>query len=148
RVPFIVRWPGKVKAGSRSDELVGLTDLLATTAAILGVKLPDDAGEDSYDILPALLGQKRAKPIREAMVHHSSDGTFAIRQGPWKLAMALGSHGFSQPKDTAPEPGGPTGQLYNLVKDPAESNNVWLQNPEVVARLTALLEKYKKDGRS
>lgn len=148
RVPFIVRWPDKIKAGSRSDELICLTDVMATTAAILGVKLPDNAGEDSFDISPALLDRKRKQPIREAIVHHSGDGTFAIRQGPWKLAMALGSHGFSEPKNIKPEPGGPTGQLYNMEKDPAESDNVWQQNPDVVARLTALLEKYKRDGRS
>lgn len=148
RVPFIARWPGKVPAGATTPEIICLTDLLATTASLLAAKLPADAGEDSFDILPALRGAERAKPIREAVVHHSGDGTFGIRQGPWKLAMALGSHGFSNPKNVKPQPGGPQGQLYNIDKDPEEKDNLWLQKPEVVARLTALLEKYKTEGHS
>jgi arylsulfatase A-like enzyme len=148
RVPFIVRWPGKIKAGRSCDELICLTDLLSTIAALVEFKLPIDAGEDSFNLLPAFLAEKLPKPIRDAVVHHSSDGTFAIRQGPWKLALALGSHGFSIPRDIKPEPGGPRGQLYNLAQDAEEVNNVWLEHPDVVARLTALLDKYKRDGRS
>jgi arylsulfatase A-like enzyme len=148
RVPFLARWPGKIKPGTTSDELVCLTDLFATTAALVEHRLADDAGEDSYNLLPALLGEKRERPVREAIVHHSSDGTFAIRQGPWKLALALGSHGFSAPQNVKPEPGGPTGQLYNLADDLGETKNLWLQKPDEVTRLTALLEKYKKEGRS
>jgi arylsulfatase A-like enzyme len=148
RVPFIVRWPGHVKPGTTSDELICLTDLLATTAEVVGVKLPKDAGEDSYSIVPAFKGEKRTKPIREAIVHHSGSGLFAIRQGPWKLAMGLGSHGFSEPKNVKPEPKGPKGQLYNLADDPGETKNLWLDKPEIVERLTALLERYQKEGRS
>jgi arylsulfatase A-like enzyme len=148
RVPFIARWPGKIKPNSVSAELICLTDLLATTAAVLGAKLPTDAAEDSYNILPALLGQKRAAPLREAVVHHSIDGTFAIRQGQWKLALGLGSHGFSEPKDSLPGAGEAKGQLYNLQTDPEEQYNLWLQKPEIVARLTVLLEKYQRSGRS
>jgi arylsulfatase A len=148
RVPFIARWPGKVRAGSTSKELICLTDLLATAAAVVGEKLPADAGEDSFNILPVLLGQKRDTRVREAVVHHSGDGTFGIRQGPWKLAMALGSHGFSIPKNIKPKKGEAQGQLYNLDDDPKEKNNLWLRKPETVKRLTALLEKYKTEGRS
>jgi arylsulfatase A-like enzyme len=148
RVPFIVRWPGKIRAGSTSTELICLTDFLATAAAVVGARLPTDAAEDSFDITPVLLDKKHDRPVHEAVVHHSADGTFGIRQGPWKLAMALGSHGFSTPKDIKPKPGGPQGQLYNLDDDPEERNNRWLDKPEIVNRLTALLEKYKKDGRS
>jgi arylsulfatase A-like enzyme len=148
RVPLIARWPGKISAGTQSDQLVCLTDFAATAAAIAGNSLPADAAEDSYNFLPALLAQKSEKPLRDSIIHHSSDGTFAIRQGAWKLALALGSHGFSNPKDIEPQPGGPKGQLYNLADDLAETKNLWLEKPEVVARLTALLEKYKKDGRS
>jgi arylsulfatase A-like enzyme len=148
RVPFLVRWPGRVAAGRTSKELICLTDFLATVAAVVGAKLPADAGEDSYNLLPALRGDKLDKPIRAAIVHHSGDGTFAIRQGPWKLAMALGSHGFSKPHDIKPKPGEAKGQLYNLEDDPQERENLWLKKPEIVARLTALLEKYKSEGRS
>jgi arylsulfatase A len=148
RVPFIVRWPGKVKPNSRSDETICLTDFLATTAAVIGARLPADAGEDSFNLVPVLRGEKRDGPVREATVHHSADGTFAIRQGPWKLALALGSHGFSLPRDIKPKAGEAQGQLYHLGADPEEKNNLWLQKPDVVKRLTALLEKYQADGRS
>jgi arylsulfatase A-like enzyme len=148
RVPFLVRWPGRVAAGSTSAELICLTDFLATVAAVVGAKLPDDAGEDSSSLLPVLRGERRDRPIHEAIVHHSADGTFGIRQGPWKLAPALGSHGFSDPKDIKPKPGEARGQLYNLDDDPREQKNLWLERPEIVARLTALLNKYQRDGRS
>jgi hypothetical protein len=73
---------------------------------------------------------------------------FAIRQGDWKLELGLGSGGFSDPKREEPLPGGPQGQLYNLRRDPAETDNVWLKEPQVVSRLTALLERYQKQGYS
>jgi arylsulfatase A len=148
RVPFLVRWPGRVAAGSTSKELICLTDFLATAAAVVGAKLPHDAAEDSFNLLPVLRGDKLDKPIHEAIVHHSADGTFGIRQGPWKLAMALGSHGFSNPRNVKPKPGEAKGQLYNLDDDPREQHNLWLEKPEIVARLTTLLDKYKREGRS
>jgi arylsulfatase A len=123
-------------------------DLLATVAAIVSEKLPDSAGEDSYNVLPALLGEKRDRPLREATVHCSDGALFAIRQGKWKLITGLGSGGWSQPSFTKPEPGGPEGQLYDLHADPGEMNNLWLEYPKVVTALTTLLEKYRLDGRS
>ena len=140
--------PLSIPAGTTSDELICLTDLLATCSAIVGAELPDNAGEDSYNILPALLEQKRDEPIREAVVHHSSRGMFAIRQGKWKLVLGLGSGGFSLPRSIEPKPGGPEGQLYNLEDDLAESRNLWSENPEIVERLTNLLQKYKQQGYS
>ena len=148
RVPFIARWPGKITPGTTSDETVCHTDLLATCAAIVGADLPKDAGEDSYNILPALLGEKRDRPIREAIVHHSVSGVFAIRRGDWKLIVGRGSGGFTPPRVIKPKPGEPIGQLYNLADDPAETKNLYQDRPEIVARLTALLERYKQTGRS
>jgi arylsulfatase A len=145
RIPFIARWPGKIQAGTVSDELGCLTDFMGTAAEIAGVALPNNAAEDSYNLLPALLG-KKGKPIREAIVHHSSLGMFSIRQGDWKLELGLGSGGFSAPAELKPTPGGPKGQLYHIGKDPTEADNVWLQHPEIVARLTTLLEKYQRQG--
>jgi arylsulfatase A-like enzyme len=148
RVPFLVRWPAQVKAGSRSEQLIGLTDLMATCAALVGAKLPDAAGEDSVSFLPALLGQDK-RSLREAVVHHSIHGAFAIRQGNWKLALCPGSGGWS-----APRPGRDDAsklspvQLYDLAADVGERHNVQDKHPEVVARLTKLLEKYVADGRS
>jgi arylsulfatase A-like enzyme len=148
RVPFLARWPGKIRAGSTSTEPICLTDLLATAAELVGTRLPADAGEDSFSIVPVLLGKKLERPIHEAIVHHSADGTFGIRQGSWKLAMALGSHGFSIPRDIKPTKDGPRGQVYNLDDDLEEKNNLWLKRPDIVKRLTALLQKYQTEGRS
>jgi len=148
RVPFLARWPGRIRPGSVSRETICLTDLLATCAAIVGEPLPDDAGEDSFDILPALRGEKLDQPIREATVLHSFKGKFAIRQGPWKLITSLGSGGFSSPVNRKPEPGGAQGQLYNMEEDVAEANNLWLERPDLVERLTGLLDRYRESGRS
>jgi arylsulfatase A len=147
RIPFLARWPGKIKPGTVSNQLGCLTDLMATLADLTGFRLPDHAGEDSYNLMPALLGRARA-PIREAIVHHSNLGAFSIRERKWKLELELGSGGFSAPVHLDPVPGGPVGQLYDLAKDPTESQNVYLQHPDVVARLTALLERYQNQGYS
>jgi arylsulfatase A-like enzyme len=150
RVPFIARWPGHIKAGSTSDQVICLTDLLATCAELVGAKLPDDAGEDSLSILPALLSRRSpGEGGREAVVHHSIQGKFAIRQGPWKLELCPGSGGWSEPKDgPARQQGLPAVQLYNLSADVAETNNVQAEHPEIVQKLTALLSRYVADGRS
>ena len=148
RIPFIARWPGRITAGSTSDQTLCLADFLATTAAIVGVDLPDDAGEDSYNMLPALLGERLEAPIRSSIVHHSVSGVFAIRQGPWKLILGRGSGGFTHPRRIEPGPGEPKGQLYNLARDPSETHNLYADRPAIVARLSALLEKQKREGRS
>jgi len=148
REPFIARWPARIPAAGSSDELICLTDLLATCASIVDAKLPANAAEDSYSILPALLGRKTDKPIREAVVHHSGSGMFAIRKGKWKLILGRGSGGFTKPSRIKSKPGEPQGQLYDLDEDLSETNNVWAENPAIVKRLTELLEKYRKQGHS
>ncbi len=148
RVPFLVRWPNKIKAGSLSQQTICHVDLIATCADILGVKLPETAGEDSVSILPALMGTDKTR-IREAVVHHSIDGMFAIRQGKWKLEFCSGSGGWGSPKDPeATQNGLPDVQLYDLSTDVAEAKNLQAENPEVVSRLTRLLEQYVANGRS
>ncbi|HVW01351.1 MAG TPA: arylsulfatase [Planctomycetaceae bacterium] len=148
RIPFIVRWPARVKAGTRTDQPVCLTDLLATCAEILGERLPANAGEDSVSLLPVLEGRATA-PVREAVVHHSIDGSFAIRQGRWKLELCPDSGGWSEPRPGTPAARGlPPAQLYDLSADVSETHNVADEHPEVVERLTQLLEKYVAGGRS
>lgn len=148
RVPFLVRWPGRVPAGTRTDQLGCLADLLATCADLLGVELPGNAGEDSVSLLPAFLGTDKG-PLREAVVHHSSNGSFAIRQGPWKLILCPGSGGWSEPRPGSPaEASLPSVQLYDLSQDIGEQVNLQAARPEVVLRLRSLLEKYVADGRS
>ncbi len=149
RVPFLVRWPASIKAGSISDEVICLTDLLATSADLVNKPLPDNAGEDSYSIVPALLGEKRNQAIREATVHHSIGGNFAIRQGKWKLAMCRGSGGWGYPKeDLAKKEGLPELQLYDMSVDEGEQKNIYQQHPEVVKNLKKLLSQYILTGRS
>lgn len=148
RVPLLVRWPEKIKAGSTSDQTACHTDFFATFAALVDHRLPNDAGEDSYNLLPALLGQGLDQSIREATVHHSLGGTFAIRHGPWKLILGRGSGGFTSPRVIKPKQGEPAGQLYHLGDDPAEQTNLYLDQPGVVSKLTTLLTSYQERGTS
>jgi len=148
RVPYVVRWPGKVKPGSSSAQIICLTDLLATTAAIVGDTLGSDAGVDSYNLLPALL-DGQVEQIREATVHHSINGSFAIRKGKWKLIMCPGSGGWSDPKPGSPEEANlPPFQLYDLESDIGETRNLYDEYPEEVEELKQLLESYIRNGRS
>ncbi len=148
RVPFFARWPGKIRPASTNAQVICHVDLLATCADLLGASLPANAGEDSVSILPALFGTERV-PSHEATVHHSIQGMFSIRQGPWKLALCPGSGGWAAPNDAAARKAGlPEVQLYNLATDPAETKNVHAENPAIVARLRALLDRLVADGRS
>jgi len=156
RVPMLVRWPGKVKAGSVSDQTVCLTDVMATCARIVGAKLPDDAAEDSYDLVPVLLG-KADKPVREFTLHQTISLALAIRQGDWKYLDHKGSGGSNYNRDgewglkqyALPEqaPEAP-GQLYNLKDDPGETKNLYFKEPGLRKGLKAKLEELKKSGRS
>jgi arylsulfatase A-like enzyme len=143
----MVRWPGHVAAGAVRGELLCLTDIEASLAGVLGVDLPNDAAEDSFDQSPVWLGTSTAAP-RTAIVNHSNGGMFSIRQNNWKLVLGLGSGGFTQPATVEPEPGGPLGQLYDLAADPAETTNLYLANPDKAAELSALLDRYQTEGRS
>jgi len=144
-VPLVARWPGRIRAGSVSGELVCLTDLLATLAEIHGARLPREAGEDSFSMLPALRG---GKGRREAIVHHSSEGHFSIRKGDWKLHLGRGSGGFTAPVEYRPKEGEAEGELFDLRRDPREETNLYTERPEVVRELRALLEEYQRAGRS
>ena len=131
-------------SGTTTDALTCLTDFMATFAAIVGKSLPDNAAEDSHNILPVLLGEESKRPVREDVIHHSSTGVFSIRRGDWKLILETqGSGGWPPPRDDGPKPGSP-GQLYNIAEDPKEENNLWDDHPEIVERLTTLLERYKE----
>jgi arylsulfatase A-like enzyme len=152
RVPFLVRWPGKMMPGTTSSQLISLTDVMATIAAIIGAKLPDDVAEDSFNLLAAWRGEAKA-PIRPYLLTQAFGGarTLSIRRGPWKYLDHPGSGGnrydqdelrpFALP-DTAPV------ALYNLDTDPGETRNLSATRPEVVADMKALLEQSKATGRS
>jgi len=149
RVPFIAKWPAKINPGSTRSQTICLTDIMATSAEITGYTFKDNEGEDSYSLMELFDADKEVDEFREATVHHSINGSFAIRQGEWKLLMAKGSGGWSFPKPGDPaEAELPEVQLYNLASDPGETTNLQAENPEKVAALKSLLSKYIKEGRS
>ena len=148
RIPLIVKWPHRIKAGSESNEPVCLIDLMSTVADIVGYKLPDDAAEDSVSNLPLLLGEDYKKPLREGIVHHSINGSFSIRKGKWKLEMCPGSGGWSYPRPGEEREGSPPIQLYDLDDDISEKVNVYRSYAEIVKELRDLLIDYIKKGRS
>jgi len=144
RVPFVACWPGKVAPGSTCGATICLTDFFATCAEIVGTELPDDAAEDSVSVLGHLLGRPPKKP-RPAVVHHSINGTFAVREGKWKLILSTGSGGREKP---AGRPGSKPYRLYDLAADPRETTDRAGENAPIVAHLTDVLETFRKSGRS
>lgn len=155
RVPFIARWPARIPAESTSDETICHVDLMATLAALLDVRLPAGAGVDSVNILPALLGESRNAPLREATVHHSGQGKFAIRRGDWVLILAPSgddNRNQGEPqwfrKDCGYAPHTQAGELFNLKADPSQRNNLYATETAKVNELTALMERYVMEGRS
>ena len=136
RVPFIARWPGRVPAGTTCGETVCLVDVLETLARVLGTALPPGAGEDSFNMLPALLGEPLKAPIHPTLVLHSGGGIFSVRSGHWKFV--------EMPDGRKAKPD----ELYDLAADPGETNNVAAANPDVVKRLAAALDKARTDGRT
>jgi len=147
RVPLIARWPDVIPARTEDSSLIALTDMLATFADYFGVELPNDAGEDSFSFLGALLGQTPRQMVRKAMVNDSYSGVFAIRKGNWKLLLSQHCGGFGT-EGIAHDPNKPAGQLYRLDHDLAESINEYDKHPEIVKSLSNLLEQYKQTGRS
>jgi len=146
RVPFVVRWPQHVAAGTESEQIVCQTDIMATLAEILDQPLPDDAGEDSISFLPALQG---AAGKRDHLVSHSINGSFAIRRGAWKLLLCPDSGGWSEPRPgTKPAADLPPLQLYHLADDLGEQHNLQDRQPARVGELTERLERLVADGRS
>jgi arylsulfatase A-like enzyme len=148
RMPFIARWPGYIKPGTSSGQTICFTDMLATFAGVTQQKLPDDAGEDSFDISPLLTGEKPDAPVHQTTLIVSSAGVVSIREGDWKLIPQLGSGGFSKPARIKPKAGDPEGQLYNLAADPGEKDNVYAQHDDVVRRLTEHLDRDVRAART
>jgi arylsulfatase A-like enzyme len=147
RIPFFVRWPGQIKAGSQCDTTICLTDFMATAADLVHVHLPDNAAEDSFSFLPELLATGHS--ARTSTIHQSINGFFAIREGPWKLEICPGSGGWGKPGNAAAAKQGlPPVQLYDLSHDIGEKQNVESANPSIVKRMTALLQKIVTEGRS
>ena len=140
RVAFIARWPGVVKPGTVNGQLVQQADIMATCAQLVDYDLADTEGEDSYSIVPLLRGSNEA--LRTNAVNQSISGLSAVRSGPWKLIFGKGSGGWGKGSD------GHAGQLYNLDDDLGETKNLYAEQPQRVAELTALMKSLVDNGRS
>ena len=148
RIPFMVRWPRVIEANSKNDKLICQTNLMATCAEITDLDLDENAGVDSYSILP-MLKNKKAKTEYKLVVHHSINGKFSIRNKKWKLELTPGSGGWSSPKDNAAKNKGlPDIQLYNMIKDKEETTNVYDKYPKEVEKLTKALIEIVENGRT
>nr|WP_242687909.1 sulfatase-like hydrolase/transferase [Alienimonas californiensis] len=166
RVPLIARWPGRIPAGTTSDQLLGNVDFLATFAALTGVELTDDRRADSVNVLPALVGEPE-QPLRDHLLlapHKRSH--LSLRLGDWMCIPSRGSGGFGgrRPGDhtfSGPpaasfvgsensdiengriKPDAPPAQLYGLAADRSQTQNVLRKHPDVVAKMEALLDEYR-----
>ncbi|MHC4872920.1 MAG: sulfatase family protein [Planctomycetota bacterium] len=140
REPLVVQWPAQIKPGQVCDKLVCLADFFKTFAEISGAELSSEVAEDSISILPYLQDCASEEVLRDIMIHHSGNGMFSIRKGRWKLVDGLGSGGDSEPyyKEYSEEEGG--GQLYDIISDPYEKTNLWLEKREIAEELTAELD--------
>lgn len=154
RVPFIARWPGRVPAGSVSEETICQTDLVHTCAAIIGAELPNASAEDSFDVTPALFGQQYARPLRPFTVHQTMRLGLAIRQGKWKYLDHKGSAGNNYQSGNLRQfaiddrSGDLPAQLFDLKADPGETQNLFAERPKIVAKLKKLLDETIASGRS
>ncbi len=146
RVPLIARWPGHIESGRQTKALACLTDVYSTLESVTGQPRQTIGGEDGFSLLPVFNG--KASTGRTTLVSHSIGGSFAIRQGPWKLCLSAGSGGWSAPRETeAKKLGMPTMQLFNLDNDPGETNNLLAEKRDIVESLILLLESQVENGR-
>jgi arylsulfatase A len=143
RVPFVIRWPAVIRAGSTSRRLIATTDVVATVADLVGSRLPDGAGEDSVSFAANLRDPKSDVDRKAPLVLHSQNGSFAIRQGPWKLILTQGSGAEGDARTDAAAVGVPPKQLYNLEKDPTEKTNAIAEQADVARKLEAALDAIK-----
>jgi arylsulfatase A-like enzyme len=142
RVPFIARWPGRIKAGTTSDALIGLIDMMATFAAVAKREMPTAAGPDSFNVLPALLGENRKTPVRDHLVLQINGAEpLGLRQGPWKLVTR-------RPAGKGDAGGLSNAELYNLAEDLGEKNNLAAKYPDKVREMMSLLNQVRENGRS
>jgi arylsulfatase A-like enzyme len=150
KVPFLVRWPGHVPAGTTSSELIGVVDVFATLAAVVGETKLDrtTTAPDSVNVLPAFLGQSSAQPLRRDLILQSASGVYAIRSGPWKWidGVPLAPKGKKAPAATGPKGDQFRPRLVNLADDPTEQHDVSAAHPDIVQRLAETLRRHRAQG--
>jgi arylsulfatase A-like enzyme len=152
REPFLVRWPGHVPAGSVSDQVLSITDVLATLAAVLDVPLPAGQAEDSFNMLAAWTGSAAA-PSRAPVIIQSADATYAIRSGDWKLIERVDAPAFEHRNRRKAElaerkrrQAAQHDELFNLREDPTEQHDVSAAHPEIVTELKSQLRAAREAG--
>lgn len=155
RVPYVVRWPGRVPAGTKNNEMISLIDTYATIAAVLDIDMPPASGsnagaEDSFNVLPAWLGEDYETPIRDFMILSSSTGNVAVRSGDYKYisGVALDPRIIEEKQGSRRAPEYVDNQLYNLKKDIGETNNIGPDNPDIVEKFRAIYDTVRATGRS
>jgi len=167
RVPFVARWPGRIPAGTVSDQVICLIDMLATFAAITKAPLPAGAGADGVDVLPALVGEPEADLRRELVIAPHSRDHLSLRRGRWMFIEGRGGGGFTGTRvgghalggpaalafagqvtsdvvDGRLRPDAPPAQLYDLVADPRQSHNAFTDRPEIVAEMRRRLIELRR----
>jgi arylsulfatase A len=149
REPFLVRWPGKVTAGTTSDDIISMTDVLATFAGILKTKIPAGNAEDSFDVSASFFGN--GKPARDSIVLQDASANYAIRQGDWKLierenAPEIPARNKKVAAAQARKGTELHDELYNLAEDPSESKDVAAKHPNIVKRLRKQLARTREQG--
>jgi arylsulfatase A-like enzyme len=147
RMPFLCQWKGTIASGSVCERPVCLSDLMATFAELAGLTLPDNAGEDSISFAK-LLTQPDYDHARPPIIHHSSDGSLAIRSGRWKYIDCRGSGGNKYDREEWKQTDDYPGQLYDMEADVSERNNLYGTHPDKVAELKGTLEHLQAVGRS
>jgi arylsulfatase A-like enzyme len=153
RVPFLVRWPGQIKAGSISEEVVSQVDLAATFAEVIDYPLNNEEAIDSYNLLPVLQGKNYSSPLRKATVQNTSANKYALRQGDWVFIDSPTGSAKNAPQNylthfkLEPYGKGHDGLLFNVKEDPRQSQNLYAQHPEKVASMRKLLNEYTNGKR-
>jgi len=154
RVPLIMSWPGEIEAGSVSDQLISLTDIMASCASLVDYELPNNAAEDSYNFLNVIKGKQGEEPVREYMLQQTNRLELSIRNNSWKYLNHKGSGGNIYTRELISEyliedtdPDAP-GQLYDLINDPGETINLYSKYPDIVTKLKSQLDIYIESGRS
>ncbi len=147
-VPFIVKWPGRIEAGSVSDEVISQVDIMATLATITNTDLPESAAPDSYDLTQVLKGEAYISPLREATVHNTFKDTWGLRKGKWLyLNNSTGQH--SKMPDSFKALRGYEDfetdvLLFDMEKDPGQRTNLSLEYPDKIKELEDLLQKHRQ----
>ena len=146
-VPFIIKWPGHIEAGSSSSEVISQIDIMATLASIIGIELPENAAPDSYDFLPVLMGQEYHSPLREATIHNTNKSIWGIRKGDW---LYINNHtgGLREMPESFMKLTGyidfdSPGLLFNMADDSEQRVNLYDEYPEKITEMDKLLQEYR-----